>query len=293
MLTRQRTVLDLLVSAGRPLSPTVFVKLVFLLRHETPVQRTPAFYDFVPYKFGPFSFSLYRDLAGLRHDGYVAPEGDRVTLSPRMLGDIGENSKQLAPSVRAAVAEIIGRYGTIAQEQLIRSVYSRYPWFATRSELAEVQSLELPPRPAPPLAVYTAGYENKSVDLFLNDLLRKGIEVLIDVRANPLSRKYGFSRRQLADLAGKLGVEYVHFPDLGIPSKDRADLDGFDSYQRLFQRYEEEMLPKNEGAIQEVARLMRLRPSVLVCFEGDVRCCHRSRLASAVSRQGSLEITHL
>ena len=59
MLTRQKTVLSLLTQVGRPLSPTVFVKLVFLLRQETDLERDRSFYSFVPYNFGPFSFTLY------------------------------------------------------------------------------------------------------------------------------------------------------------------------------------------------------------------------------------------
>ena len=47
------------------------MKLVFLLRHETCLKDVPSFYDFVPYKFGPFSFTLYRELERLQQNGYV------------------------------------------------------------------------------------------------------------------------------------------------------------------------------------------------------------------------------
>ena len=53
MLTRERIILRLLTQVAKPLSRTVLVKLVFLLRHETTLKDVPSFYDFVPYKFGP------------------------------------------------------------------------------------------------------------------------------------------------------------------------------------------------------------------------------------------------
>lgn len=80
MLIRQKAILALLSRANRPLSPTVFVKLVFLLRQETVLKDESTFYDFIPYKYGPFSFALYRELANLRQDGYVIPDVEHIAL---------------------------------------------------------------------------------------------------------------------------------------------------------------------------------------------------------------------
>ena len=80
MLMRQRTILDLLTRIERPVTRTVLGKLVFLLRHETVLWHSPSFYDFVPYKYGPFSFTLYRELELLRQTGYVAVD-DNGSLS--------------------------------------------------------------------------------------------------------------------------------------------------------------------------------------------------------------------
>ena len=293
VLTRQNTVLSLLTQADRPLSPTVFVKLVFLLRQETGLARDRSFYDFVPYNFGPFSFMLYWDLGSLRRNGYVTPEEERIALCGRTR-DLAEKEAEHEPSsIRTAVAEVLGRYGKMNQQALVRDVYARYPWYATRSEITDL-------RPEPPLrvkkaspAVYTAGYEGRSVDAFFNDLLKEGIHVVIDVRANPVSRKYGFSGLRLGEFCKKLGLEYRHVPNLGIPSAERAGLNGFASYQRLLNRYEQTMLPERLAEVKEVGSLMRRQPAVLVCVEKDVRCCHRSRLANAVADTTGLEVVHL
>jgi uncharacterized protein (DUF488 family) len=294
VLIRQKTVLRLLTQAGKPLSPTVFVKLVFLLRQETGLERDPSFYDFVPYNYGPFSFTLYWDLGSLRQNGYVTPEEDRVALCGRTLELAEKEAEELPAAIHAAVADVLSRYGRMNQKSLIRDVYSRYPWFALNSELKEERRLASVQRPKKaPRAVYTAGYEGRSVDAFFNDLLKRGIDVVVDVRANPVSRKYGFSGLRLGDFCKKLGLEYCHVPSLGIPSDARAGLNGFASYQRLLNRYEQTMLPDRSAEVEDVCRLMRRQPSVLVCVEKDVRCCHRSRLAEAVAQTTGLEVVHL
>lgn len=275
------------------MSPTVFVKLVFLLRQETGLERDPSFYDFVPYNFGPFSFTLYWDLGSLRQNGYVTTEEECIALCGRTLDLAEKEAKELPASTQAAVAEILGRYGRMNQKALIRDVYSRYPWFALNSKLPErrVASIRRPKK-APP-AVYTAGYEGRSVDAFFNDIMKRGIDVVVDVRANPVSRKYGFSGLRLTEFCKKLGLDYRHVPSLGIPSSARAGLNGFASYQRLLNRYEQAMLPERLAEVKDVGRLMRRQPSVLVCVEKDVRCCHRSRLADAVAQATGLEVIHL
>lgn len=293
VLIRQKTVLSLLTQAGKPLSPTVFVKLVFLLRQETGLERGASFYDFVPYKFGPFSFTLYWELGALRKDGYVTPEEERVALCGRTLDLAREQASDLPASFRAAVSEVLDRYGRMNQRALVQDVYTRYPWFALNSELPERRLASIQrPKKAPP-AVYTAGYEGRSVEAFLNDLLKRGIRVVVDVRANPISRKYGFSGLRLSEFCRKLGLEYRHVPSLGIPSTARTGLNGFASYQRLLNRYEQAMLPERLAEVDDVGRLMRRQPSVLVCVEKDVRCCHRSRLADAVAGMTGLDVVHL
>ncbi len=293
MLIRQKTVLALLSRANKPLSPTVFVKLAFLLRQETGLKNELTFYDFVPYKYGPFSFALYRELTNLRRDGYVTPDEERVALCERTVGLSEEKIGELPAAFHEAVDQIVGRYGEKSQTELVKDVYTRYRWYATNSELTSLcpDSLVHMKKACP--AVYTAGYEGKSVDAFFNYLLKNGIRLIIDVRANPVSRRYGFSKRQFSEIARRLGLDYRHMPDLGIPSKYRVDLSDFDSYQRLLKKYEQEMIPKLGDEIDEVGKLMEETPAVLVCVEKDVRCCHRSRLADAVSRKTGLEVKHI
>ena len=293
MLRRQKILLALLDGAARPLSLTIFVKLCFLLREETEVKDDGSFYGFVPYRFGPFSFALYRELDALARQSYVVKDDSSVHLRRSMAGETRRKIADLPASVRSAVRTITSRYGMMQQKALVRDVYARFPWYATKSEMTDL----LPPTMPRPLlarpAVYTAGYERSSVDEFFDRMLGAGIQTIADVRANAVSRKYGFARSSLSGIAARLGVGYKHFPQLGVPSNERTTLDSLASYQRLLDRYETQMLPRQAAALSELCELIRKERTVLLCVEHDVRCCHRSRLASAVARKTGLPVTHL
>ena len=143
------------------------------------------------------------------------------------------------------------------------------------------------------MRIYTVGYEGRSVDRFFDHLLRSGMEAILDVRANPISRKYGFAKRSLSEIADRLGVVYHHLPKLGIPSALRGGAGDFNSHQRLLERYQYEMLPRQATEIDRLIRLLRQRPCALVCLEKDARQCHRGRLAQAASAKSGLPVKHL
>ena len=293
MLIRQKIILALLAEAKRPLSRTVFVKLVFFLRLETSLNNSVAFYDFVPYKYGPFSFTLYRELVDLKQNGYLKADEEWVALNKRTSRLTKEKIAELPLSMQQAVGAVIRHYGGKIQSEILHDLYERYPWFTIKSELTELRAkTALRMKKARP-AVYTAGYEGKSVDAFFNHLIKEGIKSIIDVRANPISRRYGFSKTQFCDISNRLGLEYLHIPVFGIPSKHRVDLTDYESYQRLLRKYERETLPELEDEIEKLGIMMRTTPAVLVCFEKDVHCCHRGRLAEVISSRTGLEVVHL
>ena len=117
--------------------------------------------------------------------------------------------------------------------------------------------------------------------------------MIIDVRANPFSRKYGFAQKSMRGIADKLSLEYQHFPELGIPGNLRLNLSDYNSYQQLLDLYETQLLPRCYRHVLKLSVLMKDKPSVLVCMEKDVDCCHRSRLAKAVAETSALPIVHL
>src|SRR5882724_13047944 len=69
--------------------------------------------------------------------------------------------------------------------------------------------------------LYTIGYEKALVKDVLATLTEAGVATLIDVRDRPISRRPGFSKRQLAAAIEEAGMRYVHLRALGTPPEGR------------------------------------------------------------------------
>jgi len=140
---------------------------------------------------------------------------------------------------------------------------------------------------------YTIGYQPYQVDSLLNFLLKQGIRQLIDTRCNPVSRRYGFHKTTLSKLCQKVGITYVHIPELGVPSAWRQDLTSEESFKTLFKRYDSEILDKQMSLLMELAKEIASQPSVLMCQERERIHCHRSRLANRLSQINGLPVVEL
>jgi len=289
MLRRQRTILRLLSATGEKVSATQLQKYVFLLREETFLGRDTTFYEFLPHKYGPYSFAAHREIDALVAYGYIEASGTSVgitTLGKKEAGAVDSDTAR-------AVLAIVSKYSKTPLKTLLKDVYSRYPWYAINSDLKDLVPADLPKPKSAAIAVYTIGYEDRSVDGFLNKLLRAGIKRIIDVRANPVSRKYGFARSSLSSLASKIGIAYTHCPELGISSEKRRDVQTLAEFRELFGYYERQILPAKSDAIAKVSELVKATPSVLVCMEKEAVDCHRSHLAARVASLANLKIVHL
>jgi uncharacterized protein (DUF488 family) len=136
--------------------------------------------------------------------------------------------------------------------------------------------------------IFTVGYERVSIEKFIRKLVEKKIQRIIDVRCNPISRKPGFSKTALRTKLQEAGIEYVHLPELGIPSSLRKSLQTDDDYSALFLYYEEHILPNVAEKIAEAITLLKEMPSAFLCFEEDPKHCHRTRLAHYIARETDL-----
>jgi len=164
----------------------------------------------------------------------------------------------------------------------------KYPQFTVNSK-----RLQLAKRAIAIPAVYTSGYEGLSVNGFLNRLIESGIQQPVDVRRNPIARRFGFHKSTLKRLCESSDIAYFHLPELGIPSAKRKSLDTQEDYDRLFADYCKTTLESEAVAIDNVTDLIKAKPSVLVCMEAKPQCCHRSHLAKVVSNRSRLQVKHL
>ena len=290
MLIRQKVILSLIDQMGSQksdgtqgnISRLQLVKWAFLLEKET---KMKTFYQFVPYHYGPFSFTLYHELKGLIRNNYIIePSKD----------EIQQSSDVAAPSIDSALGNEINdfskKYRSLSTEELIDHVYSHYPWFTINAKKPENRKKK---RPEGKCAVYTAGYEGLHIDGFLNLLLEAGIQKVIDVRCNPVSRRYGFHKSTLSKLCENLDIQYRHVPEVGIPSESRANLQQPSDYMKLFQNYKEKVLTTQPDVIKKIADWVKSQPSVLVCMEANPCFCHRSYLAEQIANHTKLTINHL
>ncbi|BBZ67300.1 hypothetical protein MINS_27290 [Mycolicibacterium insubricum] len=119
------------------------------------------------------------------------------------------------------------------------------------------------------------GYEGKTVDDLVAQLLERSVRVLVDVRLTPLSRKPGLSKTKLAEALRAAGIDYVHHRALGNPRDNRA---GFRAGEpESLMRYRE-VLDTTDAtdALAHVCELLDGGVVALLCFEQDHAECHRN-----------------
>ena len=297
MFYRRKIILALLQKLGGEVSSTDFQKYLFLFSQ---LQTEPSF-DFVPYRFGCFSFQSYSDRSHLEQGGFLEEQdpGDKYWKLKSKKNFVEE----LTPADQRSLTDFFTRYSSLKGKKLIRHVYKNHPFYAINSVIAEkcldASELKAVKAARPNLRasqLFSIGYEGKSIDKYLCELVANGVQLLCDVRKNPLSRKYGFSKKQLKKCVEGLGIEYRHMPQLGIESLDRKSLCCFSDYQKLFGRYEKTTLRNERAAIDEIVGFVGKHSRVAItCFEADHEWCHRSRVASALERHAGYErsVTHL
>jgi uncharacterized protein (DUF488 family) len=135
--------------------------------------------------------------------------------------------------------------------------------------------------------LFTLGYEGRSIDEYCDELLSRHIQVVVDVRKNPISRKKGFSKSSLSAALAASGIAYIHIPSLGIESSFRHNLDDLASYQKLFDMYKSKILPNAKDGIDELAQVLEGFSSVaLTCFERDPNYCHRKCVSDFFYNKG-------
>ena len=134
--------------------------------------------------------------------------------------------------------------------------------------------------------VYTIGYEGCDIRDFLDTLEAVSIEVLVDVRELPLSRRKGFSKSKLALELRARGIEYLHLKPLGDPKAGReaARAGDWEAFKDVFSSRLSS--PDAQIALDELRTLARHRVVCMMCFEKSASCCHRSALSNILTREG-------
>lgn len=284
----------LLDQFGGKLDKISLQKLLFLFAR----QQDKKSFHFVPYKFGCYSFQANADLKTLtKYNQVIESEKDWV------LNDDNDYYQELNTKDKAALRSIKSNYGNSNCNELTELTYKNYPFFAinsiiadsflTKAELKKIDSQRVRKTET---ILYSIGYEGISLEQYINKLIVNDIKVLCDVRKNPMSMKFGFSKSQLIKACNGVGIEYVHIPEVGIENDKRQTLNTQADYDKLFVYYKNYILSTESGKLSEIFELLKSKKRIaLTCFEANICQCHRKHLAESISKMDGFnyEIRHI
>jgi len=251
-------------------------------------------YDFVPYKYGCFSFQANQDLSTMIKLGNV-----RKAENTWNCLDKTDYKAQLKREDIASINWVHRNYQDFDSENLIQETYRNYPYFAIKSKIAEkvltpeeLERVNAQKRNYDKPMFFTIGYEGISLETYLNKLIINDVKLLVDVRKNSFSMKYGFSKSQLENACEGLDIKYIHIPELGIESEERQALNSLADYKKLFVTYQRTTLKENIVYLEQLRELSyQYKRVAITCFEKEVCMCHRGVVAKELAKLKGWDIT--
>ena len=294
MFYRRKIILALLQLFDGQIDKIRLQKFLFLFTQKQP----KAEYDFIPYRFGCYSYSANADITTMVRKGLLREEDKCIEKI-----DQTNYVEQLKPNDRSLLQEVKFIYGALSSTDLMKHTYISYPFYAINSEVAEniltqnelVNVIRNKPTQDSTM-LFTIGYEGISLEEYLVRLLKNNIKLLVDVRNNPLSMKFGFSKSQIKKYCESIGIQYLHFPEVGIQSAQRQSLNNQSDYDSLFKVYCENNLTKTTKVQLQIFNLLQTHKRIaLTCFEANICQCHRKHLAEAIKNLPGFnyEIKHI
>lgn len=294
MFYRRKIILALIQLFEKEIDKISIQKLLFLIANR---QQKPS-YEFIPYKYGCYSYSANADLTAMVKRGFLSE-----TRSHFQNIDETDYFKTLKDQDKKLLLETKSLYGNMNADALMKHTYLNFPYWATKSLKAEsiltetqFKRIEESKPKSNKTTLFTIGYEGISLEEYLNRLIKNDVKILVDVRNNPLSMKYGFSKTQLKRYCESVEINYVHFPEVGIQSNQRQELNTQDDYDKLFANYCRTNLTKTTASQLQILKLLKEHKRIaLTCFEANICQCHRKHLAEAIENLPNFdyEVKHI
>ncbi len=137
-------------------------------------------------------------------------------------------------------------------------------------------------------AIFTIGHSTRPIEEFLELLRANAVELLVDIRTVPGSRRNPqFNRDALPDWLGRAGIRYLHMPELGGLRHPRADSPNGAWRNDSFRGYADYMqTPEFAAAIEKLIGLSSDQQTAIMCAEAVPWRCHRSLVADALTARG-------
>ncbi|HQV89154.1 MAG TPA: DUF488 family protein [Nitrosomonas sp.] len=289
---RQQYLLALLELSGGTLSIMHLQKLLFLAEKVT----NNEYYHFIPFHYGCYSFQAQADIESLELQGWLTIDGNSITIKNNIV-------QYLKQSFTRPIIFTIAKYNAYSTTEILLYIFEKYPYFSIKSKNNNRVLRDETDQSISQNEIYlihqksilfTLGYEGITLEQYINLLIKNNIKLLCDVRSNPISRKFGFSKKTLSNVLQQIDIEYIHFPELGVESKKRINLETKQDYARLFVSYRKSLSQK----FLEVSKIMQLVERygsiALTCFEKQHKECHRHCLSDFIlQNSNSIKVVHL
>lgn len=133
-----------------------------------------------------------------------------------------------------------------------------------------------------PKTVFTIGYEERTIDEFLDRLKKNKITTLIDVREIPFSRKRDFTKSKIIEHLRAAGIRYIHVGKLGSPKPLREKLHKDKDYESFFEGYRTYLETLNGDMKELYEEVIAIGVSCFMCMERDPFQCHRMVVAKKI-----------
>jgi uncharacterized protein (DUF488 family) len=136
--------------------------------------------------------------------------------------------------------------------------------------------------------IWTIGHSTRSIEEFLAILKSFKIEVLIDIRSYPGSRRYPhFNQEALAKSLDENGLVYIHMLALGGRRKPVENSVNTSWRHASFRGYADHMQSQEfVDAINDVQKIASKKQVVYMCSEAMWWKCHRSLVSDYLKVKG-------
>jgi uncharacterized protein (DUF488 family) len=143
-------------------------------------------------------------------------------------------------------------------------------------------------------SVYTIGHSTRSANDFRELLKTAGVEVLVDVRQFPASRRFPhFSAALLKDSLNEAGIAYIHEADLGGRRRPQANSPNAYWKNASFRAFADHMsTPVFLAALERLMASASDRTTAIMCAEAVPWSCHRWLISDALVARG-IDVVHL
>jgi len=136
--------------------------------------------------------------------------------------------------------------------------------------------------------IWTIGHSNREADEFLQLLKHYEIELLIDIRRFPGSRKWPhFNREALEQLLESSRISYEHMQALGgrrKPDPDSKNIAWKNASFRAYADYTE--TEEYQSALLDLKRKATEKKCAIMCSEAVWWRCHRAIISDTLAIQG-------